>query len=165
MNDGVDKELFDKGITALSSSDDEMMFGRRLRHKIDVLLTRPKCNPYIQLQRWRAVGKEMIEFMNSVGEFTSVTQREFDRLTKKYNERNNARWTHQEDNLLIELKCKDVQEFEIATFLGRSVSAVNNRISYLVGIKRMRQDVDGKFYGTVNGVEYSGEQISGIIEK
>lgn len=66
----------------------------------------------------------------------------------------NKRWTPEEEETLIELTCRDDMScMDIATTLGRSVSAIKTKLSQLVGVKRLSASVVGRFFGKANGVD------------
>lgn len=82
----------------------------------------------------------------------------------KYNK--NKRWSKEEDEYLIESVCEDdaVPLPVLASGLGRTAQSIKQRISYLVGVKRLSQQIAGKFIGTVNGEE-SEVQLEGTLYK
>lgn len=70
-----------------------------------------------------------------------------DSEAKKY-----KRWTNVEDNELIELVCnQDLTILDVSLTMGRTVPAIKTRVSKLVGLKRLSQEVAGKFIGNING--------------
>lgn len=87
-----------------------------------------------------------------------------DRLQEKYGERAKKRWTEEEDNLLIEMICNDENVLDMAGYFGRTPQALYSRVSKLVGIKKISEEVAGKFLGTLNGVSVEGN-IKGTLTK
>ena len=79
---------------------------------------------------------------------------------------NNKRWTKEEDEFLIESICEEdpVSLPILASGMGRSETAVQTRISYLVGVKRLSQQVAGKFIGMANGEEFKANLVGTIYK-
>ena len=72
----------------------------------------------------------------------------------------NKRWTDEEDEMLIEMACDDeVSMIDLALFFGRSPGAIQTRITNLVGVGRISQEISGRFVGSING-----EHVAGVIE-
>ena len=90
---------------------------------------------------------------------------QIDRFGDVEYDRGNKRWSKEEDETLINLVCEGKDTIhKISTILGRSPGAIQSHISYLVGRKRLTQEVAGKFIGTING-ESTEAQICGTIYK
>lgn len=158
----VSEELIEKGINL--AVIDESFSGSVLYKKVFDLLSNAKCSPYIEIKRWRAIGKDFIKYMQAQQTLHKMESTDRKRLTEGYGEKSNDRWIPEEDNQLIEIACQGKSELEIATILGRTVSAVHSRLSYLVGIRRLSQNINGEFSGVINGQECEGV-ISGILNK
>ena len=52
----------------------------------------------------------------------------------------------------------------VASLFGRTPSAIASRVSYLVGIERVSQEIAGRFVGTLNGQHIHG-MIDGELQK
>jgi hypothetical protein len=80
--------------------------------------------------------------------------------------RGNARrrWSEEDDDMLIELASDGVSISTIAFSLRRSPSAIQSRISHLVGIQKLTQEVAGRFIGQLDGKHIEGD-ISGTVTK
>lgn len=90
---------------------------------------------------------------------------QIDRCTEVDYDRGNKRWTNEEDETLINLVCEGKTNIhKISTILGRSPGAIQTHISYLVGRKRITQEVAGKFIGFINGITAEAE-ICGTVYK
>lgn len=75
------------------------------------------------------------------------------------------RWSKEEDEFLIEAVCEDDKnESFIAAALQRTPTAIRQRITYLVGAKRLSQKVAGKFIGEING-EQAEANLVGTVYK
>lgn len=82
------------------------------------------------------------------------------RAIESTTERSGKKWTVEEDEVLIELASRDnATPMSIATEMGRSPGAIQSRLSQLVGIGRVSQEIAGRFIGTLNG-----EHVAGIID-
>lgn len=80
-------------------------------------------------------------------------------------EKNNKRWTEKEDNDLIELICSGVGVKEISAHLQRTPNAIQTRLSYLVGVKRLSQSIEGKFIGIADGEKVEQELVGTLYRK
>ena len=90
---------------------------------------------------------------------------QIDRLADVEYDRGNKRWSKEEDEMLINLVCEGKENIhKISTILGRSPGAIQSHISFLVGRKRLTQEVAGKFIGTING-ESTEAEICGTVYK
>lgn len=78
--------------------------------------------------------------------------------------RRNKRWTEEEDEELIEFIAHDWGIGVVASLFGRTPSAIASRVSYLVGIERVSQEIAGRFVGTLNGQHIHG-MIDGELQK
>ena len=163
----MDNSAIKKGINVMYF-DDEQDFadvnGRIIMKELKSLLNESKCNPYVELKRWRKLGAKLEKYMFSLNNFFTMHRSEVNRLQEGYGERSNKQWSKEEDELLIEYACKGDSELEISKMLGRTSSAIHTRLSQLVGIKRITQNVDGYFRGSLDGKEIEGE-ILGKINK
>jgi predicted HTH transcriptional regulator len=91
--------------------------------------------------------------------------KQIERYEKAASARKNARWTSDEDNALVEMVAQGgIGVHELSTMFGRSPASISTRLSKLVGIGRISQDIVGRFIGTLNGEEVSG-QIDGTLIK
>ena len=80
------------------------------------------------------------------------------RCTEIEYDRGNKRWTNEEDETLINLVCDGKENIHrISTILGRSPGAIQSHVSYLVGRKRLTQEVAGKFIGMIDGKSAEAE--------
>lgn len=89
---------------------------------------------------------------------------ENNQLLSGMSERSRKRWSKGEDNLLIEYASKEMSVFEIAGALGRTPAAISTRISKLVGIGKISQEIAGRFIGEINGEAVDG-YIDGTLHK
>ena len=87
-----------------------------------------------------------------------------DKIIAGKGERANKRWTDFEDNKLIELVCSGQSIYSVAYDMNRSVAAIQNRLTHLVGVNRISQSVAGKFVGTANGSEFTANLIGKLFK-
>lgn len=78
--------------------------------------------------------------------------------------RSRKRWTEEEDNKLIDMAADGASMSMMGFVLDRTPTAIQTRISYLVGIERLSQEVAGKFIGWLNGELVEGE-IDGTVSR
>ena len=98
-------------------------------------------------------------------ELLDKLSKQIERYEKTAAARKYARWTDEEDNALVEMVVQDdVGIHELSAAFGRSPASISTRLSKLVGIGRISQDIAGKFVGIFNGEEVSG-QICGTLTK
>ena len=136
----------------------------RIVAKIAELSSQPPKNAFAQIREWRKLGEKMILYITEVSKQVEIFERTTNRYESEADNRKNQRWTPQEDELLIEMVCADRHPFEISSTLGRTVPSIKTRVSKLVGLKRISQEIAGKFIGTFNGIEMEGD-IEGTLYK
>lgn len=138
---------------------------KRFEKEINELLDNPKMSPYLQLQKWRKLGKQMFEMTKFHDELVKVSNDQLKRISDSTAANANRRWTKEDDEILIEMACdENTSLIEIASIFGRSTTAISTRISYLVGINRISKEIAGKFEGLLNGEKVQGN-IKGTITK
>ena len=78
----------------------------------------------------------------------------------------NKRWTPEEDEMLIEYLClgETPSQVELALAFGRTPSAIKTRVSQLVGIGRLSQQIAGKFIGTIDGEQVEGKIVGTVMK-
>ena len=128
------------------------------------LIECPQGNPYQQLLKYKKILPKLVKRLESDMEDYDLLLRELERLKAVKYENANKRWDKEDDEMLIDMICNNVPIYNISTTFGRSPSAISTRVSYLVGINRLSQDIAGKFIGTINGEEINGD-IKGVLEK
>ena len=133
--------------------------------KVTELQTRPNGNPYIQLTEWKKLGDEIIKYFYTYGTIMSKSALVNEEIATGAERNKNSRWTKEEDERLIDVVCQEGwTPFELSASFGRSIPAIKARVSKLVGLKRVSQEIAGRFFGTIDGVETSGS-IEGIVYK
>lgn len=133
------------------------------------ILRRLVCNssgmsPYAQLQGFKKYVPKLIDtifFHEAVADYSFE---QIDRLMNGIDVNKNKKWEKEDEEALIEMVCKDINDVEIAVKFGRSVPAIKTKVSQLVGIGRIDQKIAGRFIGRVNGVE-TDAMLDGIVYK
>lgn len=91
--------------------------------------------------------------------------KQIERYEKAASARKYARWTDEEDTALVEMVAEgNIGIHELSTAFGRSPASISTRLTKLVGIGRISQEIVGKFVGTLNGEKVEG-QIDGTLTK
>jgi hypothetical protein len=123
-------------------------------------------NSYIELTNYRKyvpmILFQMSELIDEIDTVKEYCERE--KTDGKSSGKYHKKWSKEEDEWLIEAVCDDVSLMRIAIALGRTVSAVQGRITYLVGVKRLSQQVAGKFIGTANGAEFEADLVGTVFK-
>lgn len=129
------------------------------------LVQQPSGTPFIQLKKWRELGKWMLEDLKVQNKIHEGYIETVNRISEKIDANANKRWTAEEDEMLIEFVTdEEITPLEVATILGRTPAAINARVSKLVGINRIDQKVAGHFLGYINGEKTEGS-IEGIVSR
>lgn len=105
----------------------------------------------------------VIELFDTL-EVLSMTYDSIDAVDTGMAKRNRKRWTNEEDEQLIEMAADGASMSLMGLVLDRTPTAVQTRISYLVGIERLSVDVAGKFIGWLDGELVEGN-IDGTVSK
>jgi hypothetical protein len=139
--------------------------GRAALAALARLVSNPPKNVHKQIQLYRSLSKAVINYQFMYQDFVEAVLEQQDRLVDGMNDRARKRWTDEEDEVLIELASQDDESATtIALALGRTPSAVQTRLSYLVGINKTTATVAGRFVGWLNGKHVEGD-IDGIVSK
>ena len=122
-------------------------------------------NAFFQLQAFRKTGKMMVDLLRFYQEVAEYAFDQINTLERKSAKNANKKWTKDEDELLIELVTDDdVTDIELMAKFGRSMGAIKTRVSTLVGLNRISQEIAGRFVGTINGEKVEGK-IDGTVYK
>ena len=144
---------------------DKVVAGRNAIHAMTELVARPPKSAHRQLQLYRRYARDAIEYQMYYQELIGALSDEIDRLLNGVNDRNGKRWTDDEDTLLVEFASRDdMTVTQIALNIGRTPSAVQTRLSYLVGVQKVSAKVAGRFVGWLNGEQVEGD-IDGEVIK
>ena len=134
-------------------------------NKINELLKHPKGSAIKQLIEWRKIGLGMVKILKANHEIVQGSAEIVNRINDSVAKKSNQRWTQEEDEKLIEAVCSGKFTIvEISCSFGRSPTAIKTRVSHLVGVSRISQEIAGKFIGTLNGACIEGN-IRGKLQK
>ena len=137
--------------------------GQEAMGQLWLLVSNPPKSVHKQLQMFRKYTRAAIEYQFYYQEMIDLLSDEFERLLNGVQDRSGKRWSDVEDEVLVDLASRDnVNMTMIAMQLGRTPSAIQTRLSYLVGIKRVSTKVAGKFIGWFNGEQVDGD-IDGVV--
>ena len=131
----------------------------------DIISSKKVFSSYLELKKYQEYVPVVLFW--ALDSFKSIEQmsKMLDRFNSRENERSNKRWTKEEDEELIERICNEEYDLnQIAITLGRSQNAIQTRLSYLVGVKRLSQKVAGKFIGEINGKQTEAD-VTGTVYK
>ena len=143
-------------------SRDELVNAARQLAKVST--ERPK-SIIVELNVYRKYVPIMIKAYCIQSEGMKKAVKQIDRCTDIDYDRGNKRWTNEEDETLINLVCEGKENIHrISTILGRSPGAIQTHISYLVGRKRLTQEIAGRFIGTID-VKSAEAEICGTLIK
>lgn len=134
--------------------------------KIEKITREPTGNIARQLKELKKASRTILDTYYLYVQITEQVIKENERLQNCV-DRNHKRWTSDEDEMLIESVTRDdfnpdAGFIDIARIFGRTPSAIKSRITYLVGVKKISQNVAGKFIGRINGIETEG-YIDGVL--
>lgn len=123
------------------------------------------CSTAEQLRIFKKYVPCLINMYFVQGEALASAGKNEERLYSKTAERSNKRWDKDEDELLVDLVSEGRTSLtQIAISMGRTPAAIQTRLSYLVGIRKITQEIAGRFIGTLNGEDVSG-YIDGTFQK
>lgn len=135
---------------------------RAINQLLKTIHERPQVSK--ELMTYRKYVPVLLNYCEFLDKFSNTTARTIERIESDCEERKYERWSAEEDEALIELVCSDRTLIETSAVLGRTIPSIKARVSKLVGIKRITQEVAGRFVGYANG-ESVDCQINGTIFK
>lgn len=134
---------------------------RQLTH----MQSTPSGNPFSDLKAYRACVPLLINWALANQSLYRDAEKAVDRMQEGAGSRSNKRWTPEEDEALIEMAASGRQNLlELSVTFGRTPNAVTSRITYLVGIRRLSQEIAGHLTGYINGEPVEGEVV-GVVTK
>ena len=134
-------------------------------HKVyNALQNKPK-SIIVELNIYRKYCPILMKVLILSTEIQKTAIREKEQALNGIAKNTNKRWTEEEDNALIEKVCDPNENIQtLSIIFGRTPAAISNRITTLVGVKRLSQEVAGRFVGYING-ERTEADIAGIVHK
>lgn len=157
------RALIEAGVNATFSDDllDRNVVQKAITALIQLKVEKPNISK--ELLTYRKYVPILLKHAEQLDGFNRRLSKTFERMESDSEEKKYQRWTPAEDEKLIELVCNPKWSMlEISTTMGRSVPAIKSRVTKLVGLKRISQEVAGKFIGTVDGNKIEGT-ISGTL--
>ena len=128
-------------------------------------IVEPPKGAFKQISLYRALLKRAGLHIITLQDSNKAFMKELDRMGAGIGEQGRKRWTQEEDEMLIEAATDGTKTIiDLSTAFGRTPSAIQSRITKLVGIKRLTADVAGRFIGTINGEFVEGD-IDGTLRK
>lgn len=129
---------------------------------IDTLRNNPPKSIHVRMKMYDRVASAFLDHLD----FTIEMKRELTKELKQERgarpDRNGKRWLDDEDILLIERVAAGDSIQKIANTFGRTPLAVSGRVSHLVGIKRITEEIAGRIEGYLNGAEVEGVFVGKI---
>lgn len=130
---------------------------------LSMLVRKPKGNAFHQLRAFRKNVAILLDHLDSITDLSKATEEIKKEMSGEAAKAQGKRWTDDEDAALVELATKDDETLtSIALSLGRSPSAVQSRLTHLVGIERKVQKIAGKFHGLIDG-NWSDAELEGEL--
>ena len=118
-----------------------------------------------EVRVYRKYVPVLLNYVKDANKHIKIEQTKNRRLVGIDHERANKRWSKQEDELLINLVCEEKHNIhKLSAIFGRSPQAIQSRISELVGVRKLSQEIAGRFIGQIDGETVNGN-ISGTIYK
>lgn len=163
MNEENFYKPYEDGVLAVNFKEYPEETGTELGYQLIQLIENPKGSAFHQLQAWRKLGKKLLKFMKGQNDIIQLQKKATKRIYDSASEKNYKRWTPEEEETLIELATRsNVSLVELATTFGRTPSAIQTKLTNLVGLKRVDRKVVGRFIGNLNGEHVEGF-VDGII--
>ena len=135
-----------------------------LKDAASLLLTNKVKSPYVRLKRLRKTFDSIVNEASFLANVLDVCIKFMGQMNNGKPGRGNKRWTDEEDALLVDLVANGTPDVLVSNVMGRSVSSCKTRVSKLVGIGRITQDVAGYFIGSIDGDHIEGK-IDGTVTK
>lgn len=133
--------------------------------KLSMLCNQPHGTAFSQIQQFRKLVPKILNLILFQAKIIDGLEESFDRIVNNMSKNNGKKWTREEDDLLIEIVARgELTIAEIAITFGRTPSAITTRVSYLVGIKRVSEEIAGRFTGYLDGRSVEGF-IKGTVRK
>ena len=126
-------------------------------------LSQERSNVSKELMTYRKYVPVLLKYILQEEDCIKMLNRHIERMMNDSEEKKYQRWTPEEEETLIDMICSGKYSMiELSTTLGRTVPAIKTKVSNLVGIKRLSQEVAGKFIGKIDGASVEGN-ISGTV--
>jgi len=128
-------------------------------------IAEPPKNAFKQVSLYRALLKRAGLHIMMLQDVNRKLMKELIRMGAGIGDQGRKRWTQEEDEMLIEAATDGTKNIiDLANAFGRTPGAIQSRITKLVGIKRLSEEIAGRFIGTINGEFVKGD-IDGTLRK
>ena len=164
------------GSVKISAFDDARLFAKKrlmnvfgeltpndVVNTLELAIVQPK-NAAHQMKVFRKYVPVLIDMYDVVQQVLSATCEANEELQGSLSARSRKRYTPEEDEAIVEMAASGHTTVEIALGVGRTPGAVQTRISHLVGIGKISEEIAGRFSGLLDGEFVEGD-ISGTIYK
>jgi len=150
----------DEFVAALNESQ-----GSSLPGDIYMAINNPPKNAFKQMNLYKSILMRAGLRLLLLEDMVENLLKENDRMGAGIGDQGRKRWTQEEDELLIEAASDGTKTIiDLSKAFGRTPGAIQSRITKLVGIKRLSEEIAGRFMGTINGEFIEGE-IDGTLRK
>ena len=130
---------------------------------LEMAVVQPKSTAH-QMKVFRMYVPMLLDMYDAVHQCLMASCRQVDELQGSFSERARKRYTKDEDEIIIELAARGDTLIAIALAVGRTPTAIQSRISHLVGIGKISEEIAGRFIGTLNG-DFVDGYIDGVLYK
>lgn len=129
---------------------------------IDTLRYNAPKSVHIRLKMYDRIAAVFLEHLEFADEMKRGFTKELKQERGSRPNRNGKRWLEEEDVLLIERVAAGDSIQKIANTFGRTPLAISGRVSHLVGIKRITEEIAGRIEGYLDGTEVEGVFVGKI---
>ena len=151
------------------TDDDVLMYrcdNNEAAYKLSTIIQNRPKSIVVELNTYRKYVPQLIKALIDATMVMNASVKQSERYANPKAEKDHKRWTENEDKMLIDMVCyKDCSMMEIATTFGRTVSAIQTRLTYLVGVKRLSQQIAGKFIGKINGEQTEADLVGTVYKE
>ena len=130
---------------------------------LEIALVEPKSISH-QMKVFRKYVPVLLDLYDMSTQALIASCKQAEELQGSLAERSKKRYTPEEDEAIISTAAEGDTLVAIALAVGRTPTAIQTRISHLVGIGKISQSVAGRFIGTINGSQIDAE-IDGVVYK
>ena len=129
---------------------------------IDILRNSPPKSVHVRLKMYDRIASAFLDHLDFTDEFRKDVRKASGQLNGATPDRHGKKWRDEEDTLLIERVAAGDSIQLIANTFGRTPLSISGRVSHLVGIKRLSEEIAGRIEGYLNGEEVKGVFVGKI---
>ena len=129
---------------------------------IHTLRNSPPKSIHVRMKMYDRIASTFLDHLDMTAEIRQgmLKERKQDRGARP--ERNGKRWSEAEDVTLINHVAAGESIQSLANIFGRTPLAISGRVSHLVGIKRITEEIAGRIEGYLDGAEVKGVFVGKI---